>query len=310
MGILYYSTYQFEKSGNGPDESAWDSPNAPKTQGGRGGKRGEPVPDINALPTFAPGQAQTRSDPRFMKHDDVVGGRKDSNAAAENRSAAAVLKQQLAGKNGAPKDDALASSTGPGQGPPSALGKRTRDMIDDAAANDATDSSSSAPGTPGRNSPLPGSNEVGAGSSGHLDGTPLKKSEETPPEDTVKLWEDGYEERYYEQKFHVAPDDTEFRHKVARSYVEGLAWVLLYYLQGCPSWTWYYPFHYAPFAADFVDMEKQVIEFDKGKPFRYVTYQSIGTVVFSLTRADPTSSSWVSCPPSLTTPFQACSTRS
>ena len=88
------------------------------------------------------------------------------------------------------------------------------------------------------------------------------------PEDTVKLWEEGYQSRYYEQKFHVSPDDVEFRHKVARSYVEGLCWVLLYYFQGCPSWTWYYPYHYAPFAADFVEMEKMEINFEKGKPFR------------------------------------------
>jgi len=47
-----------------------------------------------------------------------------------------------------------------------------------------------------------------------------------------------------------------------------LSWVLLYYFQGCPSWTWYYPYHYAPFAADFVDLEKLDIKFSKGKPFK------------------------------------------
>jgi 5'-3' exoribonuclease 2 len=88
------------------------------------------------------------------------------------------------------------------------------------------------------------------------------------PPDTVKLWEPGYADRYYEQKFGVDPQDHEFRHKVARAYAEGLAWVLLYYFQGCPSWDWYYPYHYAPFAADFVDIADMVIEFDKGKPFR------------------------------------------
>lgn len=42
----------------------------------------------------------------------------------------------------------------------------------------------------------------------------------------------------------------------------------LYYFQGCPSWTWYYPYHYAPFAADFVDMDKMDIKFDKGRTFK------------------------------------------
>ena len=82
------------------------------------------------------------------------------------------------------------------------------------------------------------------------------------------MWEDGYADRYYEQKFDVDPKDIAFRNKVARSYVEGLAWVLLYYFQGCPSWTWYYPYHYAPFAADFVDLVSMKINFNRGTPFR------------------------------------------
>jgi 5'-3' exoribonuclease 2 len=77
------------------------------------------------------------------------------------------------------------------------------------------------------------------------------------------------QERYYEQKFHVAPNDIAFRNKVARQYAEGLCWVLAYYMQGCPSWTWYFPHHYAPFAADFVgleDMDPRKL-FEKGTPF-------------------------------------------
>ncbi|GJD01951.1 5'-3' exoribonuclease 2 [Colletotrichum higginsianum] len=88
--------------------------------------------------------------------------------------------------------------------------------------------------------------------------------------DHVRMWEEGYADRYYEQKFHVDRSDHEFRHKVARAYVEGLSWVLLYYFQGCPSWEWYYPYHYAPFAADFVDLDKMEVQFEKGrisKPF-------------------------------------------
>src|SRR5690606_18436322 len=88
---------------------------------------------------------------------------------------------------------------------------------------------------------------------------------EDGPVDTVRMWEQGYQDRYYEQKFHVDSKDTAFRHKVAEAYVEGLAWVLLYYFQGCPSWSWYYPYHYAPFAKDFVDLEKMDIKFEKGR---------------------------------------------
>lgn len=53
-------------------------------------------------------------------------------------------------------------------------------------------------------------------------------------EDTVKLWEAGYKERYYEQKFGIKIDDADFRRGCAKAYVEGLAWVLAYYYNGCP----------------------------------------------------------------------------
>jgi 5'-3' exoribonuclease 2 len=92
-------------------------------------------------------------------------------------------------------------------------------------------------------------------------------SNEMPPDD-IKLWEDGYAARYYERKFGADPNDIEFRRKVAAAYVEGVCWVLLYYMQGCPSWTWFYPYHYAPFAADFVNMGKMKPNFEKGIPFR------------------------------------------
>lgn len=246
-------------------------------RGPQGGvQRGEQAPDINALPTFAPGQAQTRSDPRFaadLTHADIVGGQAALDKAnAGNRSAAAAMKEKLKNSNKpaenmkaeldslfATKESTYAvadSNNSNGQ----ALGKRTRDMVDEAVEEAITD-----PSTPGRNTPnIEIAGSAGKGTSGKLGGN----GEDAMPEDTVKLWEEGYEGRYYEQKFHVSPQDVDFRHKVARAYVEGLCWVLLYYFQGCPSWTWYYPYHYAPFAADFVDMENQVVKFEKGIAFR------------------------------------------
>ncbi|QRV72730.1 5'-3' exoribonuclease [Ceratobasidium sp. AG-Ba] len=87
-------------------------------------------------------------------------------------------------------------------------------------------------------------------------------------EDTVKLWEPGYKERYYRSKFGIELGDTETRKKITTAYMEGLCWVLQYYYQGAPSWTWFYPYHFAPFAADFEDVEQMDINFNLGAPFK------------------------------------------
>uniref|UniRef100_G1KEH8 5'-3' exoribonuclease n=1 Tax=Anolis carolinensis TaxID=28377 RepID=G1KEH8_ANOCA len=92
---------------------------------------------------------------------------------------------------------------------------------------------------------------------------------EPEPEDNVRLWEAGWKQRYYKNKFDVDVNDKKFRHKVVQSYVEGLCWVLRYYYQGCASWKWYYPFHYAPFASDFEGIADMFSDFEKGtKPFK------------------------------------------
>uniref|UniRef100_A0A3Q3LF50 5'-3' exoribonuclease n=1 Tax=Mastacembelus armatus TaxID=205130 RepID=A0A3Q3LF50_9TELE len=92
---------------------------------------------------------------------------------------------------------------------------------------------------------------------------------EPEPEDNVRLWEEGWKQRYYKTKFDVDVTDDDFRQKVVQSYVEGLCWVLRYYYQGCASWKWYFPFHYAPFASDFKDIKGMFTEFEKGtKPFK------------------------------------------
>lgn len=48
-----------------------------------------------------------------------------------------------------------------------------------------------------------------------------------------RLWEEGWKQRYYKNKFDVDVMDEDFRRKVVRSYVEGLCWVLRYYYQVC-----------------------------------------------------------------------------
>ncbi|KLU83375.1 5'-3' exoribonuclease 2 [Magnaporthiopsis poae ATCC 64411] len=208
---------------------------------------------------------------KLITHDMVVNRAaaqaQDANVA--NKSAASILKSQIkalsaqaaeatppetpvknAGDSEDSKPDTPASET-----PASALGKRKADLLEDG------DSST------GPNSPAPGTPSAGAAEG---------------PVDTVRMWEEGYSDRYYEQKFHADPKDIGFRHKVAHAYVEGLAWVLLYYFQGCPSWEWYYPYHYAPFAADFEGLADLKISFEKGRTSR--PYEQLMSVLPAASR--------------------------
>uniref|UniRef100_A0A8C9Z7K3 5'-3' exoribonuclease n=1 Tax=Sander lucioperca TaxID=283035 RepID=A0A8C9Z7K3_SANLU len=117
-------------------------------------------------------------------------------------------------------------------------------------------------------------NKSSAEASGSADNRGMKRKaedsdSEPEPEDNVRLWEDGWKQRYYKTKFDVDVEDEDFRKKVVKSYVEGLCWVLRYYYQGCASWKWYFPFHYAPFASDFKDIKGMFTDFEKDtKPFK------------------------------------------
>lgn len=92
--------------------------------------------------------------------------------------------------------------------------------------------------------------------------------------DTVRLGEGPHwKQRYYFEKFKVKQDDlVDFLQRIRKAYVEGLCWVLIYYYQGCPSWTWFYPYHYAPFASDLIGCANlkcgELTYFQSGSPFQ------------------------------------------
>lgn len=209
------------------------------------------------LALFKPSRAPLTKEDKAITHDFVVNRGGVSQANQANKSAAAVLKSQLLGKKDANSATILTDESDVGDAanqsaaqdavdwvktPASALGKRKAELMEDDETGNST------PATP---------------ESASKNADP----DELPP-DNVRLWETGYADRYYENKFKVDPKDIAFRNEVARAYTEGLAWVLLYYFQGCPSWTWYYPYHYAPFAADFVELQKMDIKFEKGRIFK------------------------------------------
>ncbi len=42
----------------------------------------------------------------------------------------------------------------------------------------------------------------------------------------------------------------------------------MYYYRGVNDWTWFYPFHYAPFASDLLDCDSFEVSFNETRPFR------------------------------------------
>ncbi|KAL1827773.1 hypothetical protein ACET3Z_006185 [Daucus carota] len=91
-----------------------------------------------------------------------------------------------------------------------------------------------------------------------------------PGTDEVKLNLPGYKERYYKEKFGVtnSSDIESSRRAVVAKYTEGLCWVTLCYFSGVPSWSWYYPYYYGPFASDMTGISQVKPKFQTGSPFK------------------------------------------
>ncbi|XP_012994610.1 5'-3' exoribonuclease 1 isoform X2 [Esox lucius] len=76
-----------------------------------------------------------------------------------------------------------------------------------------------------------------------------------------------YKRTYYMTKIGVEVVSDEFLANQAYCYVEGIQWILHYYYHGVQSWSWYYPYHYAPFLSDVRNISHLKLTFDMGKPF-------------------------------------------
>ena len=91
--------------------------------------------------------------------------------------------------------------------------------------------------------------------------------------DVIQLGRPGWRERFYSAKFPNLMRDADVDEQardLASRFAEGLCFVMRYYYQGCPSWKWYYPYHYAPFAADLaatIAPGQPSFAFELGEPF-------------------------------------------
>jgi 5'-3' exoribonuclease 1 len=79
--------------------------------------------------------------------------------------------------------------------------------------------------------------------------------------------------KYYRDKLGFDTDTEDGAVKLralATSYVEGVCWTLKYYFEGCASWRWFYPSHYAPMASDLHEVAVMLssIRFTRGIPFK------------------------------------------
>lgn len=77
-----------------------------------------------------------------------------------------------------------------------------------------------------------------------------------------------HKNQYYVEKMRSELVSNEQLQIYVQQYIEALQWVLQYYYQGCPSWSWFYPHHYAPYLSDLVNFKHLSFPFQRGTPFK------------------------------------------
>lgn len=208
----------------------------------------------------------------------AAGAGASTTGASSNQSAAAALRAGLRGtKRGRPKGES-SSQAAPAR---PAKAERGADAEDVGAAGPAVDGEVRASPLPSPTSddgdtPLPTPKVLTAEerTQAHEEFSEAVKQEikqasiDESVVDEVRLGEVGWKDRYYMSK--LGPErgsSPTARRELVKEYVTGLQWVFAYYYKGVPSWKWYYPEHYAPFASDLVDVAQFKASFTLGSPF-------------------------------------------
>ncbi|DBA92644.1 TPA: hypothetical protein ACH3X1_002861 [Trebouxia sp. C0004] len=77
----------------------------------------------------------------------------------------------------------------------------------------------------------------------------------------------AFKSKYYSDKLGIHKHDAASRRRVAACFIEGLHWVLEYYYRGVASWTWFFPYHFAPMISDMTHIQEFDVAFQLGQPF-------------------------------------------
>lgn len=72
--------------------------------------------------------------------------------------------------------------------------------------------------------------------------------------------------QYYASKLD-ARTESDIRN-ICYEYIKGLQWIYSYYVVGTTGWDWYYPYHFAPLAADMSKLSISEIQISPGLPLR------------------------------------------
>jgi 5'-3' exoribonuclease 1 len=77
-----------------------------------------------------------------------------------------------------------------------------------------------------------------------------------------------HKNHYYREKMKINFISSDQLQIYVDEYIEALQWILKYYYQGCPSWSWFYPHHYAPYLSDLINFKHLQLTFQRGTPFK------------------------------------------
>ena len=88
---------------------------------------------------------------------------------------------------------------------------------------------------------------------------------------------------YYCHKLGYQAVTAEVLQEQAECYVRAIQWNLHYYYNGCVSWSWFYPHHFAPWITDIRGFTGMDLQFELSKPF--LPFEQLMAVLPAASRA-------------------------